>query len=207
MTSLQRMIPVIIGLAIVAILAVIGVALLDGAGSTPAATATPRPTVTHTRIPTTPTPRLPTATRRPLPTLTPTPSPTPIVPPANVLRETTLLESPQAFGGTLATLDPDSRVYVLSDDDNASDTDYLQVRLDDGTQGWVLADDVDVLPITGRLRFGAQLLVSPVETAETIVRLDAGTTFTFLEAREDYYRVRLEDGQEGWLASNKLRLD
>lgn len=108
---------------------------------TPRLTATPAPT--RTPIPTfTPVPPTPTVTFTPSNTPTATPIP-PVIGVVVSSQSINVRTGPGITYGGVQALTPNTRIEVIG---QSSDGRWFNVKLEDGREGWVFADLLDVLP-------------------------------------------------------------
>lgn len=109
---------------------------------TPSATFSPTPVIQATRPPDTPLPPPPTSP--PVPTLSPSPIQIPSRPDAQVAQgsgDLRLREQPQVADNVITLLDEFAPLEIIG---RTSDDFWLQVRLQDGRQGWVMAQFLEV---------------------------------------------------------------
>lgn len=103
---------------------------------------------------------------------------------------------PSPFATLVATLTGGSELKCLGKGD-----DWYKVALEDGRTGWVHEDVVEDDPpgvLFVRVA-SASLHASPSAMSEVVAEVQAGDQLTKLLKIDDYYRVRLANGKEGFV--------
>lgn len=107
-----------------------------------------------------------------------------------------------------------NKVTVIYEDEvypiNERKGNWLQIKLDDGSKGWVYAFHGTiggkVKSKTGKniattLTEGTNLRAQPTTNSDVVLRVGAGEQFTILNVVDKWYEVALQDGQTAYLAS------
>lgn len=180
-------------------------------------TLTPLPTATFTHIPTMTLP----ATEAPLPTLTPTPVPA-LVQPAfvGVGNQLYLWEAPSNLSRVQRMVTANGTWSMIG---RTADKQWLQVELDDSSQGWFAASgipndiDWDNLPVTGESIIAARVVLIPEDSPERTFYPDGSTDATTLQRLQPvivdgistdaaWLHVATPQDQSGWIAIDGIEL-
>ncbi|MBW7880935.1 MAG: SUMF1/EgtB/PvdO family nonheme iron enzyme, partial [Anaerolineae bacterium] len=192
------------------------------ATSTDTATATNTATATPSI-----TPVPPTATT----TLTPSPTP-PIMGIVNSLQTVNVRRGPGASFGAFEALFPGTEVQIIGVDETGR---WLNVRLEDGREGWINSPLVRIDPtntplatftllpdqptptltptevITGKVASSQAVNVraGPGTDYRVVAVADANITITILgqNTEGDWLQVRTSDGRSGWISASQVRLE
>lgn len=193
------------------------------------APATPTVTPTPIVLTTTPIPRTPVPTIGIAKTATPTPVPTEPLVIQDALSGTSdalyLRERPSTMAAIINTVSADDPLNFTG---RTSDNRWVQVALEDETDGWLLARaltlplDIATLPVTATAENvdfvalvspeaadGISLYASPHGTAEVLATLPALTPLRLDGRREDGIWVHglTADSKEGWLRRSLVELN
>lgn len=182
-------------------------------------TATPTATAIATNTPT------PTTTTTPAPTSTPTPTATAVSGAAAtvVTGALNVRSGPSLAYGPIAVVNQGTVVSLIG---RNADSSWAKIRLSNGTEGWVNADDayispnvsISSLPVVDSASAPSSSATALVATGALNVRSGPGVTYSVLtvasqgqtvillgrNANSSWAKIRLGNGTEGWVNASLI---